>query len=74
MHLDPAKMERLLALSDTELWATLRGIAAANGLSLPASTPSHDEMKKLRALFGGNAELSLEQARSIIDGYKNNHK
>ena len=71
MHFDPTKMERLLSLSDAELWSALRGMAAANGLSLPVSTPSPQEMKNLRTVFSGSTDLSMEQARSIIDAYKN---
>ena len=74
MNFDPTKMKQLLTLSDGELWAVLRSIAAANGVSLPATTPSPEEMKRFRAMLEGGHNLTPEQAKGIVDAYKAKNK
>ena len=74
MNFDPTKMKQILTLSDGELWAVLRSIATANGVSLPAASPSAEEMKRLRSLLEGGHSISPEQAKSIVDAYKAKNK
>ena len=71
MNFDPAKMQQLLTLSDSELWTVLRSIASAKGISLPTATPSAEEMQRLRAVFRNGQNISPEQAARIVDAYKN---
>ena len=70
MNFDPAKMQQLLTLSDSELWAVLRSIASAKGISLPTETPNAQEMQRLRALFQSGQSMSPEHAGRIVDAYK----
>lgn len=74
MNFDSHAMEKLLALSDEELWATLKSIASMNGISLPSGAPSSAEMQKLRGIFKGGEGLSLEKAREIVEEYKKGSK
>lgn len=74
MNFDSTATERLLTLSDADLWSTLKSIASMNGISLPAATPSHDEMQRLRGVFRGGNGLSLEKAREIVEKYKKDSK
>ncbi len=74
MKFDSYAIEKLLALSDDELWATLKSIASMNGISLPSSAPSNAEMQKLRNIFRGGDGMSLEKAREIVEGYKKGSK
>ena len=69
MKIDRAKLAELCALSDEELWQTVRGIAAQHGLSLPESTPSGDDMARMRAAVSGT-KLNLSEAAKIINEYR----
>ena len=70
MNFDSSAIEKLLTLSDSELWTTLRTLASMNNVSLPSTTPSVQEMQKLRALFKNGGGLSAEKAKEIINNYK----
>jgi hypothetical protein len=74
MNFDSRATEKLLSLSDAELWATLKSIASMNGISLPSTAPSPAEMQKLRGIFKGGEGLSLEKAREIVEEYKKGSK
>ena len=71
MNFDPATLEKLLALSDAELWDAIKNVAAMNGITLPSSAPSASDMRTLRGLLKGGKGMSLEAAREIIGQYKN---
>lgn len=70
MNFDSGAIEKLLTLSDTELWTTLKSIASMNGVTLPSAPPSAAEMQKLRGIFKGGEGLSLEKAQEIVNEYK----
>ena len=70
MNFESGAIDKLLTLSDTELWTTLKGIASMNGVTLPATPPSPAEMQKLRGIFKGGKGLSLEKAQEIVNEYK----
>lgn len=53
MQFDPQALEALLHKSDTELWAVIRQICAANRIPLSSAPPSAEEMRKIRAMMGG---------------------
>ncbi len=70
MQFDPAALGALLALPDVQLWETVKTIARANGITLPAATPPPAEMQKLRSIFSSGEGLTPEKAKRIIDDYK----
>lgn len=70
MNLDAKKLEALTALDDTALWETVRSIAGTHGLSLPESTPSHEELERLRDACRGVGKISMLQAMRIVNDLK----
>ena len=74
MQIDPATLGALLALPDAQLWETVKEIARAGGITLPAATPSPSEMQKLRSIFADGEGLSPEKAKKIIEDYKKGTK
>ncbi len=71
MQFQPEILAVLLAQSDEELWRTIKGIAVSGGVRLPRSTPSPEQMKKLRAALGDGTNVNLAEAMRIIERYKN---
>ena len=74
MKINNEKLRELSAMGDHELWATIRGIAAAHGFKLPEKTPSAEEMAKLRHAITGGAKINLSDAMRIINNYKREKK
>ena len=69
MKFDRGKLAELCALSDEELWRTVRETAAQHGFSLPEATPSKGEMAKMRAAVSGT-KINLGEAAKLINEYK----
>jgi hypothetical protein len=69
MKIDRAKLEELCALGDEELWRTVRGLAAQHGFNLPESTPSKDEMARMRAAVSGT-KINLAEAAKLLNEYR----
>ena len=70
MNFDKDKLIALTALPDDALWSEIKKMSSAYGLSLPDKTPSHEELEKLRSMFGGVGKLSLMQAMRVVNDIK----
>jgi hypothetical protein len=69
MKLNKSITDRLKNLTDDELWAEIRKMAAGYGLSLPDRTPSAGDLAKVRdALNIG--EVNMTDAMRIVNEYK----
>ncbi len=69
MKFDQKLLNELLQLSDTELWVRIRAGAAERGIKLPAETPPHETLERLRSTVKGSGGLRLGEAVSIISRY-----
>ena len=69
MKLNKSITDRLKNLTDDELWAEIRKMAAGYGLALPDRTPSASDLAKVRnALNIG--EVNMTDAMRIVNEYK----
>ncbi len=74
MKFDKSKLDALSALSDAELWAEIRSIAASHGFTLPEAQPSREEIAKIRAALSDPEKLNLGSAIRILNNYKRGKK
>ena len=70
MKFDPRAMQALLALDDDALWAKIRSVAAASGITLSSNTPPAAELKKLRAALGGCGQADIAGALETIARFR----
>lgn len=69
MKIDKEKLQQLAGLTDKELWAHIRGIAAAKGFNLPEKEPPHAELEKVRAAMLSD-KINLGNALRVINNYR----
>ena len=69
MQLDPVNQKKLLAMSDDQLWMTIRTIAARGGLSLPAKTPAPEDLSRLREAIAGFGNQDIAGALTLLQGF-----
>ncbi|MBP3606531.1 MAG: hypothetical protein J6J66_08055 [Clostridia bacterium] len=74
MKLDPQKLKQLSALSDTELESEIRRMAAEKGLKLPATSPSHEDLEKLRALLSSEGGFGMMGAMRLYNEYRRKYE
>lgn len=70
MQFNPAMLAKLLEKPDSELWATVRQIAAASGVTLPVGMPPPSDMQKLRGILSGAPGKDYSEALRILQNYK----
>ncbi len=70
MKLDKNKLEQMVALSDDELWRNVVEIGKGHGFILPAKTPPHDELEKLRGLARDGMNMNVMSAIRLINKYR----
>jgi hypothetical protein len=70
MKLDPQKLKTLSSLSDADLEAEIRRMAQEKGLKLPAASPSHEDLEKLRALLTADGGFGMLDAMRYYNAYK----
>lgn len=70
MNIDRSKLEGLTQLTDEELWAQIRKMAEFHGLRLPAATPPHSELEKLREICRNDSKINLIQAMRVVNDLK----
>ena len=73
MRINKEELERLCALPDEALWAEVQRIGSAHGFTLPAATPSHEDMEKLRGIAGGS-RINMGEAMRILNEYRRQGK
>ena len=67
MQLDPNTVNRLVSQSDDKLWSAIRMIATQNGVSLPATTPPAEDMRRLRDAIAGISDSDVGNAVRIVN-------
>ena len=70
MKIDPSILKQLLSQKDDVLWQTVRTIAASGGMNLAESTPSSEEMRRLRTTLSGLGSLDSKEAERIISEWR----
>lgn len=70
MRLDKDKLNELVSLPDDELWKKVIEIANGYGFNLPAKTPEHAELEKLRGVVGDGSKMNVAGAFKILSKYK----
>lgn len=70
MKIDKEKLRELTEKSDSDLWETICAIASKNGISLPAKSPSAEELAKIRAALSDADRMNLIAAMKLINKYK----
>jgi len=74
MQIDANMLKRLLTMSDEQLSAFIRGIAAEAGID-PATLgldPNH--VAQIRAALGGATEADLKQLNDVYEAYRQNRR
>ncbi|MBP5210151.1 MAG: hypothetical protein J6125_04740 [Clostridia bacterium] len=66
MKIDRDALSALCALDDKDLWAALVRAGESKGLSLPAATPPHEEMEKIRALLRSPEKTDPTEAMKLL--------
>jgi hypothetical protein len=72
MRLDKDKLNELVALPDDELWKKIVEIGKSHGFSLPAKTPDHTELEKLRGVVRDGGRINVGSAMKILSKYRGN--
>jgi hypothetical protein len=70
MRLDKDKLNELVSLPDDELWKKVIEIANGYGFNLPAKTPGHSELEKLRGVVGDGSKMNVAGAFKILSKYE----
>ena len=70
MKIDKNKLAALAALSDEELWKTIRQIGDKNGFPLPEKAPSGSELAKLRSAMTEADRMSTVAAMKLLNKYR----
>ena len=72
MKLDKNKLNELVNLPDDELWKKVVEIGKTHGFVLPAKTPDHDELEKLRSIARDGAKMNVASALKLLAKYRGN--
>ena len=70
MKIDKNKLAARAALSDDELWKTIRTIGEKNGFKLPDKAPSGSELQKLRSAMTDADRMSTVAALKLLNKYR----
>ena len=70
MKFDANALAALAALDDAALWAQIRKIAGAAGLSLSETVPPHAELERLRGMMRGASERDLAGAMQTLARFR----
>lgn len=69
MNIDKNLLETLAGLDDTTLVASIRAIAAAGGIDLPAAHLEHAQLDALRTAMRGATDADIARAKQILRGH-----
>lgn len=73
MRFNKSQLEQLAALPDDKLWEEVVKIAAGFGYSLPHTTPSHQELEKMRSIVRSD-KINPSEALRMVNQYKKTGK
>ncbi len=74
MKINREKLLELAALPDDLLWATIVATAKEHGHTLPAATPPHAELEKLRSLVRDSERIRIGDALRVLNSLKKQGK
>lgn len=69
LKIDKEKLERMLSLTDDELWSEIRSICERVRISVPTETPPHEKLEQLRGIARGG-RISFSEAMRMLADYK----
>ena len=69
LKIDRERLDKMLALSDDELWGEIRSICDRVKLSVPKETPPHEKLESLREI-ARSGRLSFSDAMRMLKDYK----
>ena len=69
MKIDKERLDRMLSMSDDELWCEIRGICERVRISVPTKTPPHDKLDRLREV-ARSGKISFSDAMRMLADYK----
>ena len=70
MRFDRDKLNELVNLPDDDLWKKVVEIGKAHGFVLPAKTPDHTELEKLRSIARDGAKMNVASALKLLSKYR----
>ena len=70
MKIDKSKLDALASLPDDKLWEAIASIAGNHGVKIPNSSPSKEELDKLRRALTELDRMSMIDAMKIVNKYK----
>ena len=68
-RIDKEKLDRLMSLSDEELWGEIERVCSRHRISLPKGQPPKAELDRLRAL-ASSGRIGVADALSLLNEYK----
>lgn len=69
LKIDKEKLERMLSLTDDELWSEIKVICERVRISVPQETPPHEKLEQLRGIARGG-RISFSEAMRMLADYK----
>ena len=69
MKIDKEKLDRMLNMSDDELWREIKSICDRVKISVPNETPPHDKLESLREI-AHSGRISFSEAMRMLADYK----
>lgn len=69
LKIDKEKLERMLSMTDDELWREIRTICERVRISVPTQTPPHDKLEELRTV-ARSGRISFSEAMRMLAEYK----
>ena len=70
MKIDKSKLEAMAALSDAELWQSIKSIASEHGVKMPDNQPRHEALARVRSALADAEKLNLIGAMRIVNDLK----
>lgn len=69
LKIDKEKLERMLSMTDDELWGEIRSICERVRISVPTETPPHEKLEQLRGI-ARSGRISFSEAMRMLADYK----
>ena len=69
LKIDKEKLERMLSMTDDELWSEIKVICERVRISVPTETPPHGKLEQLRGIARGG-RISFSEAMRMLADYK----
>ena len=69
LKIDKEKLERMLSMTDDELWSEIRAICERVKINVPTQTPPHEKLEQLRGIARGG-KISFSEAMRMLADYK----